>query len=197
MNTFHGALWALVMTTLAAGCGRSYVRGSTAPGIDHPAMSTGLDKDDIQRMVSENVNHLRTSGLMDEWRLRVSRARVAIMPFRNDTTEHIEPQLAAILSEAETWLVESNAVTVVSRERQAEIIAEVERQQGAPFDPSQATRVGRQMGASFVVTGKIAAVDERTDDARRVQYLCYMQVIDVETGAVSWQRRSYTTKMVR
>ena len=50
------------------GCGPSYTRGSQDPSVDNAAMSTGLDKDDIQRMLSENLNHLRTSPVMDIWR---------------------------------------------------------------------------------------------------------------------------------
>src|ERR1700733_961934 len=108
------------------GCGPTYVRGSQDPSVDNAAMSTGLDKDDIQRMLSENLNHLRTSPVMDIWRSHRSQDTVSIFPFINDTTEHLEPQLQAILGEAETWLVEANVVTMVSRERQNQMIAEVE-----------------------------------------------------------------------
>src|SRR5262245_44691278 len=116
-----------VLTTGALGCGgKEYVRGSQDPTIDNAAMSTGLDKDDIQRMLSENLNNLRAAPVMDQWRLGRGKDTVAIFPFQNETTEHIEPQLAAILSESETWLVDAGIVTVVSRERQNQMIAEVE-----------------------------------------------------------------------
>jgi hypothetical protein len=185
-------------TTSALGCGgKEYVRDVHEPTIDNPAMSTGLDKDDVQRMVAENLNHLRNSPLMDGWRMVQPRPTVAILPFRNETSEHIDAQLEAILAEAETWLVESNTVTVISHERQREMIGEVQGQQDAAFNAALATRFGRQLGARYFITGKIMASDERTTDARRVQYLCYMQVIETETGAVRWQRRAYVTKMVR
>ena len=55
----------LVFGLALGGCGPSYVRGSHDPSIDNAAMGTGLDKDDIQHMLSENLNHLRTSPVMD------------------------------------------------------------------------------------------------------------------------------------
>jgi uncharacterized protein (TIGR02722 family) len=190
----------LVMLGLAlasSACGKEYVRGSQDPSIDNPAMSTGIDKDDIQRMLSENLNNLRVAPVMEQWRSDRGKDSVAVFPFQNETTEHIEPQLSAILSEAETWLVDSGVVTVISRERQNQMIAEVEGQQHPVFNPEHAAQYGRQLGAKYFITGKVSAADERTKDARRVQYFFFMQVIDVETSAIRWQHKAYVTKMVR
>jgi hypothetical protein len=186
----------LALVTCLA-CGPSYVRGSQDPSIDNPAMSTGLDKDDIQRMMSENLNNLRTAPVMDVWRSHRSQDTVSIFPFQNDTTEHIEPQLQAILGEAETWLVESNTVTMVARERQNQVIAEVEGQRNPVFNPAHIAQYGRQMGVKYFLTGKVSANDERADDARRVQYTFFMQVIEVETSVIRWQHKAYVTKAVK
>ncbi len=190
---------ALACSALVAlpGCGKEYVRDSTDKNIDNAAMSTGLDKDDIQRMLSENLNNLRTAPIMDVWRSHRSQDTVTVFPFQNETSEHIDPQLAAILSEAETWLVDSGVVTMISRERQNQMIGEVEGQQNAVFNPAHIAQYGKQLGAKYYVTGKVAAADERTDDERRVQYFFFMQVIEVETSAIRWQHKAYITKAVR
>src|SRR6185436_20296102 len=121
----------------ALGCAsKEYVRGADEPGIDSPAMSTGLDKQDIQQMLRENLNNLRTAPVMDTWRQGGGKTIVAVFPFSNETTEHIESQLGAILSEAETWLVEAGTVTVVARERQNQIIGEIEGNRNAVFNPA-------------------------------------------------------------
>jgi hypothetical protein len=184
------------LASLACG-GKEYVRGSQDPSIDNAAMSTGIDKDDIQRMLSENLNLLRTAPVMDQWRQDHGKDTVAIFPFQNETTEHIEPQLSAILGEAETWLVDAGTVTVISRERQNQMIAEVEGGQNPVFNPANVARYGKQLGAKYFITGKVSAADERTRDARRVQYFFFMQVIEVETSAIRWQHKAYVTKLVR
>jgi penicillin-binding protein activator len=190
-----GALLAVVAATSCAR--KEYVRGADEPRIDNPAMSTGLDKQDVQRMLKENLDNLRVAPVMNEWRQKGGKTVVAIFPFANQTTEHIDSQLSAILSEAETWLVESNAVTVVSRERQDQVIAEVEGSQRPVFNPAHVPRYGKQLGAQYLLTGKVQTSDERTEGERRVQYFFFMQVLDTETSAIRWQHKAYVTKLVR
>src|SRR5437867_13193755 len=115
---FFCAMTAAMALATTAACHKEYVRDSNDPSIDNPAMSTGIDKDDIQRMLSENLNHLRNSPMMDLWRSHRGADTVAVFPFQNETSEHIDSQLGAVLSETETWLVESGVVTMISRERQ-------------------------------------------------------------------------------
>jgi hypothetical protein len=102
-----------------------------------------------------------------------------------------------MLSETETWLVNSGLVRVVSHERQDEIIRQIEGTQHPVFDPRHVPQYGKQLGVKYFVTGKVGASDERTADARRVQYFVFMQVIDTETSEIRWQQRAYVTKAVR
>jgi len=182
------------------GCGPTYVRGSDHPSIDSAAMSTGLDKDDIERSLQTLLNQMRAAPVMDEWRIKAGqndRQTVAIAPFINETSEHIDPQLDAMLSETETWLVNSGIVRVISSERQSDMIRQVEGAQHPVFDPRHIPQYGKQLGVKYYVTGKVGSSDERTEDARRVQYFIFMQVIDTETSEIRWQQKAYITKAVQ
>lgn len=180
------------------GCGgKEVVRGSNDPSIDSHALSTGLDKDDVQRALSETLNNLRSSPIMNEWRSTNPPPTVAVFPFQNSTDEHIDSMLDAMLSETETWLVDSGTVSVISRERQNQMIREVEGQQNPVFNPAKAATYGKQLGAKYFITGKVSASDERSDDMRRVQYFIFLQVIEVETSAIKWQRKTYVTKAIK
>jgi PBP1b-binding outer membrane lipoprotein LpoB len=196
-----GLLAPAAILLVSGGCAsREYVRGSDDPTVDAPAMSTSLDKDDIQRTLQTLLNQLRDAPIMTEWRVRAGqgdRQPVAIAPFINETTEHIDPQLDSMLSETETWLVNSGLVRVVSHERQDEIIRQIEGTQHPVFDPRHVPQYGKQLGVKYFVTGKVGASDERTADARRVQYFVFMQVIDTETSEIRWQQRAYVTKALR
>jgi uncharacterized protein (TIGR02722 family) len=198
MNALASAVSLATLALLSSGCAsKEYVRGSQEPGIDAPAMSTGLDKQDIQQMLKENLNNLRTAPVMDTWRKGGGKTIVAVFPFSNETTEHIESQLGAILSEAEEWMVNSQTVTVVARDRQNQIVGEIEGTRHPVFNPSHVAQYGKQLGAQYFLTGKVQTSDERTEDARRVQYFFFMQVIEIETGAIRWQHKAYVTKMLR
>jgi hypothetical protein len=85
---------------------------------------------------------------------------------------------------------------VVSRERQAELVDEVRVQNTADFNPEMASRIGKQIGAKYFITGKLQAVDERFNKERRVQYSLFMQVLDVETGVVKFQTKSERSKAI-
>lgn len=191
------ALSLSVFALALPGCGKEVVRGANDPSIDAHALSTGLDKDDIQRALHETLNNLRAAPIMNEWRTTHPPPNVAIFPFQNSTSEHIDSMLDAMLSEAETWLVESGTVQVISRERQNQMIREVEGQQNPVFNPANAAKYGKQLGAKYFITGKVSGNDERSDDMRRVQYFLFMQVIDVETSAIKWQRKTYVTKAIK
>ena len=197
MRPFAALLPVGFFALTASGCGQEVVRGSNDPSIDAHALSTGLDKDDIQRALHETLNNLRSAPVMNEWRSTNPPPNVAIFPIQNSTSEHIDSMLDAMLGEAESWLVESGTVQVIARDRQNQMIREVEGQQNAVFNPSNAAKYGKQLGAKYFVTGKVAGNDERSADMRRVQYFLFLQVIDVETSAIKWQKKTYVTKAIK
>jgi penicillin-binding protein activator len=188
------------LTLLAAftlmGCGPEYVRGSDVEGLDDPAMSTGLDKRDLQKLLHEDLDTFSKSSLANEWVSAGTKPQVAIYPIANETSEHVDSMLDALLSDVEAYLVESEIVTVISIERQRQMMAEVEKQHGGGFDPNHIAEYNKQLGAEYYFTGKVFAADERTEDARRVQYLMHLQVIEVATSAVRWQHKAEVTKGV-
>jgi PBP1b-binding outer membrane lipoprotein LpoB len=191
---------ALALPAVSGCASHEYVRGSDDPSIDRAAMSTGLDKDDIERSLQTLLNQLRDAPIMTEWRVKAGqgdRQTVSVAPFNNDTSEHIDSQLSSMLSETEGWLVNSQICRVVSQERQAEMIRQVEGAQNPVFDPRHIPQYGKQLGVKYFITGKVGASDERTADARRVQYFLFMQVIDAETSEIRWQQKAYVTKAVR
>ena len=189
----------LLCTHLALGAcgGPAYVRGSDNPDLDKAVMSTGLDKMDLEQLFKDNIKSLLTSAAMTRWKDSAKEGKeqtVAIFQVKNETSEHIDDQLNALLSDFETELVNNGSVTVISHERQMQLVEELKLQQSAVFDADKAAQLGRQLGAQYFVTGKMSASDEKTDGERRVQYMLYMQVIEVDTGAIRWQNKATLTK---
>ena len=190
--------WTLAILVLSlAGCveegSATYVRGAQAPGIDNAAMGTGMDRHDIAQALHENLKSLMSAPIAAGWAQTHSMPALAIYPLSNETSEHIDSQLKALLSDAETYLVNSGLVKVVSVERQGQMMDEVGKQQGGGFDPRYMER-SRQIGAKYYLTGKVFSADERTSDARRVQYFMFMQLIEVGTSAIVWQNKTQFTK---
>lgn len=171
------------------------VRGSDEPGLDHAAMSTSLDRRDLQQMMNENMQAMRNSAVVQRW-IQENRPGVAVLPIRNETSEHIDSALNALLSDVETQLVNWGAVRVIDMQKQPQMMEEIRRQYGDGFDQSKISHWGKQVGARYFVTGKVYTTDERVGDQRRVQYYLFMQVLDVETGEIAFQNKANTTKAI-
>lgn len=189
--------FAFAAVLVVAGCSKEYVRGSSDPSIDSAAMGTGLDKVDIETALKENLNDLRTRPIMQRWQTANPQATVAVFPFQNTTSEHVDSALDSILTETESWLVESGTVKVIDQSRQRQMIEQIEGQQSPVFNQANIPRYGKQIGVKYYVTGKLSGSDERTEDQRRVQYVLTMQVVEAETSALVWQHTSHITKAIR
>jgi len=185
---------AVALSSLACGGPRA-VRGSDVAGLDDEAMGTGLDRRDLQLMLHENMESLQASALVKRWEAE-NRPAVAVLSMRNDTSEHIDSVLNALITEVETSLVNAGHVRVISRDSQPEMIKEVEKQQSDAFDASTVARLGNQVGVRYFVTGRVYSADERQSGERRVQYFLFMRVLDVETGDILWQNSAAVTKAI-
>jgi uncharacterized protein (TIGR02722 family) len=189
-------LFSMVIGAAAAGtgCGGAQaVRGDDVAGLDHDAMSTGLDRRDLQKMLDENLRALQSSGAARRWQ-EEDRPPVAVIPIRNETSEHIDSSLEALISDVETNLINWGVVRVISMENQSGLLEEIRRQSGSGYDQAQAAQWGKQIGARYIVTGKVFTTDERSEDVRRVQYYMFIQAISVETGEVLFQNKTSVTK---
>lgn len=185
----------MIPTALVMGCGGpAYVRGSEMEELDDYAMSTGLDKRDLEQLFDENNQSLMESAVVQRWKEEPEPPVVALFPIANETSEHVRDQLDALLSKMETKLINSGVATVVDRARQDDLIEEVKRQQGGAFDEAQSAQVGRQLGARFFLTGKVYDSAERTGNEKRVQYFLFMKIVEVETSIVKWQNEANLTK---
>lgn len=175
------------------GCGPKAVRGEEVAGLDDQAMSTGLDKRDLQKMLHENMQALQRSAVVQRWE-KENRPAVSVVPLRNETSEHIDSSIDALLADIETTLVNAGHVRVISMDQQPKLVEEIKRQYAGAFDPSQVAGWGKQIGARYIVTGRVYSSDERQDGERRVQYFMFIQVLDVETGEVLFQNKTSVTK---
>ncbi len=172
--------------------------GTENPNMDAAAMSTTLDKSDIDYLVRENLNALYQARW---WTTQVEPAStppvMAIWPIENATTEHLDDQMLTLLSSMETSLVNSGAVQVVARSQQAALAREIGIQQGATYNPAKAAQLGKQLGAKYFVTGKLTAVDEKIQKTRRLQYSLFVQIIELETGLVKFQNETARSKAIK
>lgn len=189
------ALFVSTILVTSACAGPQTVRGSDVAGLDDAAMSTGLDRKDLEAMLQTNLNSLNSSSAVARWQGE-DRPTVAVLSIKNETSEHIEGALDALISDVETALVNAGHVRVISAQDQPELMAQVRSQQSDAFDKSQIANWGQQVGARYFVTGKVFTVDERQSGERRVQYFLFMRILEAATGDLLWQNKASNTKAI-
>lgn len=178
----------------SVGCGGAEaVRGDDVAGLDNKAMGTGLDRRDLQKMAEENLRAMQSSGAARTW-MGENKPAVAVMPLRNETSEHIDSALDALISDIETNLINWGVVRVISMENQSGLLEEIRKQTSSGFNPAAVSKWGNQVGARYLITGKVFTTDERMEDTRRVQYYMFIQAISVETGEILFQNKTSVTK---
>jgi TolB-like protein len=88
-----------------------------------------------------------------------NRKTVAVLNFDNRSGDSQYDALGkGLASMMITDLSEVEAIQLVERERLGQLITEIDLQQTRHFDPATAARVGRFVGAEFVVTGTVVAL---------------------------------------
>ena len=132
------AVTLIATATFATACGKPQaVRGEEVAGLDDEAMRAGLDRRDLQKMLHDNMNALQSSAVIQRWQGE-DRPSVAVLPIRNDTSEHIDSALDSLISDMETTLINGGHVRVIEATKiRARSMDEVKRQQSEAFDPSE------------------------------------------------------------
>ena len=118
----------VALAGLALGCAPKVVRGGEGTGnpqVDQAALSVGLDREDINYLVKQNIDSLADSNFWQREITGGDRPTMAIWPIENRTTRHMEDELLTILSSIETSLVNTGEVRVVARSRQEALIDEI------------------------------------------------------------------------
>lgn len=102
---------------------------------------------------------------------------VGVLSFDNNTGksdyDHLGKGISTMMAND---LVAVDEIRVVERDRIADIVKEIDAQQTQRFDSSTAVKVGRMVGAEFVVTGAFIDIE----DVMRID----TRVIRVETGII-------------
>jgi hypothetical protein len=144
----------------------------------------------IEHGRSAAIASIARSPEIAEW--LAEKPLVSILPMRSPNG-HVMTVGDVVLNDLEQWLVARQA-TVVSRERQQQMICEVARQGGTPFDQRFTAKLGRQLGTKWFVTGTVTPVSRYwsfhpptpgwTDRST-----IHVKIIDAETSRILWEDR--------
>jgi penicillin-binding protein activator len=186
----------LPLLLLLPACGPTFSRASEDPEIDAPALSTRLDRVDLELALAEWSAGFEESPFVKN--LGDRPPSIAILRIANDTSEHIGGALDSLLNSAETRLVQSGRWNVVDNTTLTSdaIIAERLRDLGDDVDDATIAALGKEFGIEYFVNGRVGDTTEKSEDVRRVQYYLFLRVTEVSTKLIRYQASIDITKQV-
>lgn len=166
------------LALVAAGCGTTVEYGD-AKAVETVTVDFGST--DLQMIAEKMVRSMLAAPVIAE----ANRPVLQVSAVRNQTGEHIDTK--AITDKIRTTLIQSGKVQFTAADARQEMVDELQYQRDSGYvDPSTRTPVGRHVGASYLLTGDIASIRKSKDDTKDVYYKITLNLVDLETGLISW-----------
>lgn len=193
---FRGLIPIACCALLALACSPTVKRGTDYPSIDEAALSTRLDRVDLEEALSDWYQQFDNSKFV--LNIEADDRKIAILAIDNDTSEHIDSGLRNLIESFETKLVNDGVFDVVSNDTLAAdaIMRERVRGVGDDVDPETVAALGKEYGVHYFVHGRIGETTEKLGDRKRVQYYLFLKVTEVATTKRVFQSNVPITKQI-
>jgi hypothetical protein len=171
----------LAVTMGLAACGKSVSRRQASEAIDLSGRWNDVDSQQVsQAMIQDALSF----GWIEEYQRGKGRKPV-VMAYgvKNRSTEHINTQ--TFMKDLERAFLRSARVSVVADSEQRLTTREerAEQQQGLTGNPA---RIGKELGADFVLTGVLNSIVDQEGGEAVVFYQANLELINVETNEKVW-----------
>lgn len=185
----------LVSCALLTGCASTKVK---RVDIDDTIDLSGRWNDSDSRMVAEEmIQDSLSRPWVDVFQAKENRQPVVIVgPVNNKSHEQIEPGL--FTKDLERAFLNSGRVDLVaSSDERIAVRMEREDQQKGYTDPDTIKRIGREIGADYIIIGSINSVKDEVKGKYVILYQVNLELIDLETNAKEWIGQKEIKKVVK
>ena len=182
----------LVLVAIAGmtGCGPTMKVSRVA--VDETIDLSGNWNDSDSRMVSsELINSMLQGAWIDDYLSSGQSGNngkpvIVVGRVYNNTDEHINPD--TFLGDIELAMVNSGRLKVVTNATfRNELAKEMKYQQrSGSVDPETAARIGKQIGANFILFGTISKVRDRWEGREVVLYKVKLELNNITTAEKAW-----------
>lgn len=173
----------LVIVTLVfvAGCA-SQVKYGDASAVE--TTTTGFGSTDLQKMAEKMVDSLLTFPPIVEVTNK-SRPVLFVDRIKNKTSEHIDTE--SITDTISTRLLRSGKFRFVDMTKVEDVYRQLDFQSDSGLvDPKTAVKIGKQIGAQYMLYGNLSSIVKSSDDKKDVYYKFTMKLMHLETGLLEW-----------
>jgi len=176
----------IVAMILTSGCA-AFRQSTTVVDVDNMKhYDQDYDAADLRTLSTVMVNQLLPSPFMAA---QQTPPVMMISEIRNDTDEHIDTR--SLTDQMRVKLIQTGKIRFINETRRKEIMDE-QGFQAANVTPGQNAAIGRQLGASYMLTGALSKIEKKSGRQVRVSkqvfsyYKLTMEANDIETGEINW-----------
>lgn len=147
-------------------------------------VNTDFGSTDLQMIASKMVDDLLVFPPIVEVTSQ-RRPVLFVDRIKNKTTEHID--LESVTDTIQTKLINSGKFRFVDMTAIEQVREQFNYQQDSGFvDENTAAKVGRHIGAEYMLYGNMSSIVKKDGDTRDVYYKFTLKLMHLETGIVEW-----------
>lgn len=190
-----GATLALIALTIGlSGCAQRKVVSRIEP--DETVDLSGRWNDTDSRLVAQEMV---TDCLARPWvevhtATKNGRPTLITGSIRNKSLEHIPT--GAFLRDIERELVNTSRVQVVASPEERDEVRAERLDQRANADPETIKKMGRELGADYMLIGEINQINDREGGQEIRYYQIDLTLVNIETNVKSWMGQKKIKKFV-
>lgn len=174
----------LLAALLAVGGCVSKVKYGDATAVE--TVNTDFGSTDLQMIARKMSDDLLASPAVAQIAPPGTRPILFIDNIKNKTTEHIDTE--SVTDTISTTLLNSGRFRFVDRTRVDAIANELDYQANSGMvDETKAVKMGRQLGAQYMLYGNFSSITKDSGSTRDVYYKFTMKLSNLETGLVEFQ----------
>jgi uncharacterized protein (TIGR02722 family) len=181
----RGPLIALACALILAGCTPEWtteidLETDTAEDADYSSA-------DLMRISDEMVASIRAHGFAQSYAARHGGEKPVMILARaleNKTDEHIDTRL--VLEKIRTALIKGGVARFVDDKAFDQALDQLNMQATDLYDDTKAARIGRFVGAHYIMRGAISNIRKVDGRETRNYFNINMTIVDVETLLITW-----------
>jgi uncharacterized protein (TIGR02722 family) len=180
---------------MATGCGGPDIHVTrTEP--DHVTDFSGIWNDTDSRLVSEEmISDCLSRPWLGEYTGRHDRKPVVLVGVvNNKTMEHISTE--TFVNDLQRELVNSGRVSFVAEKEIRELMREEKYDQERYSSPETMKKMGREIGADFMLFGDINMIVDQIEGKKAKFYQVDLELINIETNEKVWLGQKKIKKVV-
>lgn len=180
-NTLQTALLTLLSLLLISGCASRTRDLDPNASIHYDASYDFSDKKVI-------VNDLVGKIIQAPFAMSAEKPLIIIYPFSNETSEHINTR--GVSDDIQRQMLQSGKFRFINEQQRDNIAAEIGYQQQGYVDKSMRIKIGRQLGADYLLSGSLRSIKKeqprqvRIRKSERIYYSLDLTVTDLESSEI-------------